>query len=201
MPGGLTLGDIVSRLGGRVAGDPGTRIRQVGSLGNAADGAITFLASPKHKAKLAATAASAVILSGESEKLSSLPRIVTDSPYLYFARVSQLFNPLTNQPTGVHASAVVPPEAAGPVNCSTGALLSACKTVVRAVTDPQARSNDGFFAPFSLTIPPGTVFSAQPPAPTRTRGQPTHCRAARHTAPRRRPHDRPRCCRPSTGAA
>jgi len=58
------------------------------------------------------------------------------------------------------------PEAAGPVNCSTGALLSACKTVVRAITDPQARSNDGFFAPFSLTIPPGTVFSAQPPAPT-----------------------------------
>ena len=58
------------------------------------------------------------------------------------------------------------PEAAGPINCSTGALLSACKTVVRAITDPQARSNDGFFAPFSLTVPPGTVFSAQPPAPT-----------------------------------
>ena len=58
------------------------------------------------------------------------------------------------------------PEAVGPVNCSTGALLSACKTVVRAITDPQARSNDGFFAPFSLTVPPGTVFSAQPPAPT-----------------------------------
>jgi N-methylhydantoinase B len=58
------------------------------------------------------------------------------------------------------------PEADGPVNCSTGALLSACKTVVRAITDPQARSNDGFFAPFSLTVPPGTVFSAQPPAPT-----------------------------------
>jgi len=58
------------------------------------------------------------------------------------------------------------PEAAGPVNCSTGALLSACKTVVRAITAPEARSNDGFFAPFSLTIPPGTVFSAEPPAPT-----------------------------------
>jgi N-methylhydantoinase B len=58
------------------------------------------------------------------------------------------------------------PQAAGPVNCSTGALLSACKTVVRAITAPGARSNDGFFAPFSLTIPPGTVFSAEPPAPT-----------------------------------
>jgi N-methylhydantoinase B len=58
------------------------------------------------------------------------------------------------------------PEAAGPVNCSRGALLSACKTVVRAITAPAARSNDGFFAPFSLTIPPGTVFSAEPPSPT-----------------------------------
>ena len=58
------------------------------------------------------------------------------------------------------------PQAAGPVNCSTGALLSACKTVVRAITAPEARSNDGFFAPFSLTIPPGTVFSAEAPAPT-----------------------------------
>ena len=58
------------------------------------------------------------------------------------------------------------PQAAGPVNCSTGALLSACKTVVRAITAPQARSNDGFFAPFSLTIPPRTVFSAESPAPT-----------------------------------
>ena len=54
----------------------------------------------------------------------------------------------------------------GPVNCSTGALLSACKTVVRAITAPGARSNDGFFRPFSLTVPPATIFSAEPPAPT-----------------------------------
>ena len=58
------------------------------------------------------------------------------------------------------------PQTRGPVNCSTGALLSACKTVVRAITAPQARSNDGFFRPFSLTVPPRTVFSAEAPAPT-----------------------------------
>jgi N-methylhydantoinase B len=58
------------------------------------------------------------------------------------------------------------PQAAGPVNCSKAALLSACKTVVRAITAPEARSNDGFFEPFSLTVPPRTVFSAEPPAPT-----------------------------------
>jgi N-methylhydantoinase B len=58
------------------------------------------------------------------------------------------------------------PQTAGPVNCSTGALLSACKTVVRAITSPSARSNDGFFRPFELVVPSGTVFSAEPPAPT-----------------------------------
>src|SRR5689334_15511129 len=107
MPGALTLAEIAARLGGRVAGDGGARVSQVGSLENAAAGEITFLGSPKHRAKLAGTRASAVILSKEAEDLTTLPRIVCDSPYLYFARVSQLFNPLTSQPPGVHASAVL----------------------------------------------------------------------------------------------
>ncbi len=58
------------------------------------------------------------------------------------------------------------PQTRGPINCSTGALSSACKTVVRAITSPQAKSNDGFFRPVRIEIPPGTVFSAEPPAPT-----------------------------------
>jgi UDP-3-O-[3-hydroxymyristoyl] glucosamine N-acyltransferase len=103
----VTLGEIASRLGGRVLGDAATPIAQVGSLESATAGQITFLSSPKHKAKLATTAASAVILSKEFEALTPLPRIVCDSPYLYFARVSQLFNPLTMQEPGVHASAVL----------------------------------------------------------------------------------------------
>jgi N-methylhydantoinase B len=37
---------------------------------------------------------------------------------------------------------------------------------VRAITAPGARSNDGFFRPFGLTVPPRTVFSAEAPAPT-----------------------------------
>jgi UDP-3-O-[3-hydroxymyristoyl] glucosamine N-acyltransferase len=107
MPGGMTLGEIVSRLGGRVCGDPETRIRQVGSLEGAGQGDITFLSAGKHKTALAGTAASAVILSQEFEGLTPLPRIVSEAPYLYFARVSQLLNPLTAQPPGVHASAVL----------------------------------------------------------------------------------------------
>jgi UDP-3-O-[3-hydroxymyristoyl] glucosamine N-acyltransferase len=121
MPGALTLGEIASRLGGRVAGDPGTPIRQVGSLERAGAGDITFLSHPKHRAKLAATRASAVIVSVEAENLTELPRIVCEAPYLYFARVSQLFNPLTTQPAGVHPSAVIGKEVRLGARVSIGA--------------------------------------------------------------------------------
>jgi UDP-3-O-[3-hydroxymyristoyl] glucosamine N-acyltransferase len=121
MPGPLTLGEIVSRLGGRVAGDPATSIRQVASLDHAGAGQIAFLSSAKHKGRLAATRAAAVILSAEHEALTALPRIVCDNPYAYFAHVSQLFNPLTTQPAGIHASAVVSGKASIGKGVSIGA--------------------------------------------------------------------------------
>jgi len=111
MAGPFTLAQIASRLGGRVAGDPQTLIRQVGSLDGAAAGEITFFNSGKLRSRLSQTRASAVILAPDSEKLTQLPRILAENPYAYFARVSQLFNPVVLQPPGVHASAVVAPSA------------------------------------------------------------------------------------------
>jgi N-methylhydantoinase B len=58
------------------------------------------------------------------------------------------------------------PQRPGPVNCAFGALLSACKTVFKAICDPQAPSNEGWFRPFEIVCPPGTIFSATRPAPT-----------------------------------
>jgi UDP-3-O-[3-hydroxymyristoyl] glucosamine N-acyltransferase len=111
MRGPFTLAQIVSQLGGRVVGDPGTLIRQVGSLERAGRGQIAFLASPKYRSRLAETGASAVVLGAEAETLSALPRIVCENPYAYFARVSQLFNPAVTQAAGVHPAASVAPTA------------------------------------------------------------------------------------------
>lgn len=105
----LTLGEIASRLGGRVAGDAGKLIRQVGTLERAGPDQIAFLANPRYTAKLASTQAGAVIVSEQNEGLTTLPRIVCADPYAYFARVSQLFNPLVTQAPGVHPSAIVAP--------------------------------------------------------------------------------------------
>ncbi|MEW5863306.1 MAG: UDP-3-O-(3-hydroxymyristoyl)glucosamine N-acyltransferase [Pseudomonadota bacterium] len=107
MPGPLTLQQIASQLGGRIAGDPGVLIRQVASLAAAGEGEITFLAGARYRSQLATTRASAVIVGPEAEGLTRLPRIVADNPYAYFARVSQLFNALTVQAPGVHATATV----------------------------------------------------------------------------------------------
>jgi UDP-3-O-[3-hydroxymyristoyl] glucosamine N-acyltransferase len=52
-----------------------------------------------------------VILAAGAEAWSALPRIVCEDPYSYFARVSQLFNPLTTQAAGIHPSASVAPSA------------------------------------------------------------------------------------------
>jgi len=107
MPGPFTLGQIVSRLGGRVAGDPEVRIRQVGALASAGVGCISFFSSRKFAAQLAATRAAAIVVAPQDEAATTLPRIVVERPYVYFARLSQLFNPLTTQPAGVDSSAAV----------------------------------------------------------------------------------------------
>jgi UDP-3-O-[3-hydroxymyristoyl] glucosamine N-acyltransferase len=117
----MTLGEIASRLGGRVAGNPQTPIRQVGSLEHAGSDQIAFFASPRYKAALARTRAAAVIVSPENENLTALPRIVCEHPYAFFARVSQLFNAVTSQPSGVHPSAVVSPGAKLGARVSIGA--------------------------------------------------------------------------------
>ncbi len=58
------------------------------------------------------------------------------------------------------------PQARGPVNCARGALMSACKTVFKAIIDPAAPSNEGLFRPLEVIAPDGTVFTAVRPAAT-----------------------------------
>ena len=58
------------------------------------------------------------------------------------------------------------PQTRGPINCARGALMSACKTVFKAITAPGAPSNEGLFAPLEVIAPDGTIFTAVRPAAT-----------------------------------
>ena len=108
---GLTLAEIASRLGGRVAGDPQVLIRQVGTLERAVEGQISFFANPRLRGQLSATRAAAVIVAADAEAFTQKPRIVCENPYAYFARVSQLLNPPAGFAPGIDPAAHVAPGA------------------------------------------------------------------------------------------
>lgn len=102
-----TLAEIAARFGGRVLGDPEVRISQIATLERAQSNQISFLTNSKYAAQLFSTKAAAVILSEADADATDLPRIISTNPYAYFARVSDLLNPLPEIKPGVHASAVV----------------------------------------------------------------------------------------------
>ena len=101
------LADIAVQLGGRVLGDAEARISQIATLEKAQSNHISFLTNSKYRTQLAGTKAGAVILGEADAEATDLPRIISDNPYAYFARVSALLNPLPGVRPGVHPSAAV----------------------------------------------------------------------------------------------
>ena len=115
----VRLDEIVARLGGQLIGDSPGPIRQVATLDRAGPDEISFLANPRYHEKLTATRAGAVILSGASIQACPVACIVSDEPYLYFARVAQWLNPVDAPTPGVHPTATV--DSAVPASVSIGA--------------------------------------------------------------------------------
>ena len=118
-----TLGELVSRLGGELVGDPAVVVRQIAALDKAEEGDLAFLVSPKYRAALDASRASAFILSPKAADFTDRPRILTPDPYLYFARAAQLFNPPKAVPAGIHPSAVVGSELPASVSVGPNAVI------------------------------------------------------------------------------
>jgi UDP-3-O-[3-hydroxymyristoyl] glucosamine N-acyltransferase len=127
MPGPLTLGEIASRLGGRLVGGAGVLIEQVGSLEHAGPRQIAFYSGPRYRAQLAATRAGALIVAAAAAEQTRVPRIVSDNPYAYFARVAGLLNPAPPVHPGVHATAQVDASAriAASARVEAGAVIGA----------------------------------------------------------------------------
>ena len=122
----LRLGSIVDTLGGELHGSPDVQIEALASLESAAPTSLSFLSHPKYQQQLAASRAACVIV-GPAMREAAIARgacIVTEQPYLYFARATQLWKRVHGPAAGpaVHASAVVDPEAVIDPTASIGAL-------------------------------------------------------------------------------
>ena len=111
----LTLASLVDRLGGRLCGDPDWVIAGLAPLQSAGHDQISFLSHPKYQSQLETSQAGCVIVAPAFEAQASQGRsvIVTDDPYVYFARLTRLWKQ-TQQPhhgPRIHPTAVIDPGA------------------------------------------------------------------------------------------
>lgn len=97
------LGAIVEALGGTLTGDPSTRIERLAPLASAGPADLSFLSQARYAAQLHSTQAAAVIVTPalQTQAQQRGACIVTDDPYLYFARLTQWWR-------GVHEHRPVP---------------------------------------------------------------------------------------------
>ncbi|MES9824285.1 MAG: UDP-3-O-(3-hydroxymyristoyl)glucosamine N-acyltransferase [Candidatus Thiodiazotropha endolucinida] len=104
---GSSLGDLADTVGAKLLGDPETMIRGVGTLQSAQPGEISFLSNPSYRRYLSATQASAVILYEKDAADCPTSALVSDNPYLAYARVATKLFPRKAVTPGIDATAVV----------------------------------------------------------------------------------------------
>ena len=122
----LALSSIVQALGGELHGAAGLLIVGLAPLESAGPAQLSFLSNPKYQSQLAASQAGCVVVAA-SMRAPAVARgacIVTDDPYLYFARLTQLWKAQLGAAKGpaVHPSAVIDPDAVIDPTARIGAL-------------------------------------------------------------------------------
>ena len=113
----LTLGVIVESLGGELVGNPQQIVSGLAPLESATPSQLSFLSNIKYQAQLPTSHAACVVVAPvmRDAAVARGACIITDQPYLYFARLTQLWQKQrrAHAPTepAVHASAVIHPTA------------------------------------------------------------------------------------------
>src|SRR5947209_12745403 len=113
----MKLREIAAALSCRLEGDGDLEISGVAGMEHAGPGHLTFLANPKYAPKVKHTKASAILV---SEALPAIACLVSENPYLDFARALALFYQPPRPAAGVHPLAYVAPTATVGENCSIG---------------------------------------------------------------------------------
>ena len=139
----LRLGDIVAALAGefdaRLVGDPDVLVERLAPLESASAAELTFLSHPKYQGKLARSAAACVVVGPDAAE-AAMQRgacIIVDDPYLYFARITQLWKrkhapSSASGGTALHPSAFIDPQA----RLAAGVVVGAFACIgARAVLD------------------------------------------------------------------
>ncbi len=103
----ISLGELATRFGCELIGDPDTVVNDVSSLRNAGAESLSFLSSSAYKQELPKTTAAAVVLRPDDAVDSPVASLLSDNPYAMYARMAAIIHPQSAIEPGVHSSAVV----------------------------------------------------------------------------------------------
>jgi len=115
----MKLREIAGALDCRLLGDGGLEITGVAGMEHAAPGQLTFLANPKYAPRVKHTRASAILVAGPLQGID-IACLVSENPYLDFARALALFYQPPRPAPGIHPMASISPSAVIGENCSIG---------------------------------------------------------------------------------
>jgi UDP-3-O-[3-hydroxymyristoyl] glucosamine N-acyltransferase len=119
----MKLRELADRLACRLEGDGELEIHGVAGMEHAIPGHLTFLANPKYAAKVKHTKASAILVS-EALTGMEIASLVSENPYLDFARALAVFYQPPRPAPGIHPLACIAPSAVLGPNCSVGPFVS-----------------------------------------------------------------------------
>jgi UDP-3-O-[3-hydroxymyristoyl] glucosamine N-acyltransferase len=98
---------LADHVGGQLLGDPELLITGLGTLEDATQDELSFIANKRYLSFLQSTQAGAVLVSDEAQAALVSNAILVKNTYLAFAKISQLFQVVPKVWEGVHPSAVI----------------------------------------------------------------------------------------------
>jgi UDP-3-O-[3-hydroxymyristoyl] glucosamine N-acyltransferase len=144
----ISLGELASRFGCELIGDPDVIVDRVGSLSNAESTALSFLSNPAVKKQLSSTKAAAVILRAADAEDSPTSVLIDDNPYACYARMAEVVCPGPVYEPGIHASAVV---------ASTATIAATAHVAANAVIEDGAVVGENSYIGPGAVVGPGCV--------------------------------------------
>ncbi len=107
----ISLGELATRFGCDLDGDPDATVDRVSTLSNAGPTALSFFSNARLKDQLSSTRAAVVVLRPDDAADCPTAKLLHDDPYAAYARIAAAIHPPPDLTAGIHASAVVDPTA------------------------------------------------------------------------------------------
>ncbi|RTE87003.1 MULTISPECIES: UDP-3-O-(3-hydroxymyristoyl)glucosamine N-acyltransferase [Gammaproteobacteria] len=104
----VSIATLASAIDAEVSGAAETEVHGLATLAAATPQQVSFLANPKYQSQLETTQAGAIIAHPEVAKaFPDRNFILSDNPYLSYAKAAQFFDLSPRPPVGIHPTAVV----------------------------------------------------------------------------------------------